>query len=207
MTRRLPVFATLVVAAAAATMIALGFWQLGRARERDRLHERLIERLDLPEAEYPYRTPADEDFLFRRVTAQCERVASWQTRAGVRADGPTGWRRIASCRSPLGTTFLADLGIAARPAGEVAWAGGVVRGRAIREPDNRGAFERLFGPAPPRRLMIVAESAAPGLAPSKQPDPADESNSSWSYMVQWFLFAATALAIYALALRSRWRAR
>lgn len=188
-------------------MITLGFWQLGRARERDRLHERLIERLSLPDAEYPYFAPADENFLFRRVAAQCERVEGWQTRAGVSAEGATGWRRIARCRSPFGTSFLADLGIAAQPAGEVKWAGGVVRGRAVRSPDNRGPFERLFGPAPPRRLMIVAESAAPGLSPSKQPDPAEESNSSWSYMVQWFLFAVTALVIYALALRNRWRGR
>ena len=207
MIHRAPILPTIIVATAVATMIGLGLWQLGRARERDLLHERLLERLALPIVEYPYRASSDDDFLFRRVSARCERVTGWRARGGESTQGKTGWRRIAVCRSPLDTAFLIDLGIAAEPGGVADWRGGEVRGRAVREPDARGPFERMFGQERPRRLMIVSEQAAPGLAPSKQPNPREESNSSWSYMVQWFLFAATAVVIYALALRSRWRAK
>lgn len=202
---RIPVFATIVVALAVATMIALGFWQLGRARERDRLHEELVARVALPTATYPHAAPTDLAFLYRRVTAQCARVTGWQTRGGEGQGGGKGWARIATCVAPSGSRFLVDMGIARAPSGTVAWSGGEVTGRAVREPDTRSAWQRLTAPEPARALMIVAETPAPGLDASKQPDPADESNSSWSYTVQWFLFAATAAIIYTLALRRRRR--
>lgn len=206
MSRKLPLLPTLIVAAAVATMIALGFWQLGRARERDRLHQQLVERLDLPLVEYPFRNPTDLAFLYRRVTASCSEVRAWQTRAGETVTGITGWRHIATCVSRSGRApLMVDVGTSSAPGRGVSWRGGTVSGRAIREPDNRSALERLFRHAPERRLMIVSERPAQGLAPSKQPDPSDDANSSWSYTVQWFLFAATAAMIYVLALRKRWR--
>ena len=206
MTRRIPVLPTLIVLIAAATMIALGFWQLGRAHERDRMHRQVVERLRLPVAPYPYRNPGDAAFLYRRVSATCAAVEGWETRAGRSAAGRTGWRQIATCRGPGGgATFLVDMGIASAPTDRASWRGGAVTGRAIRGPDHRRPLERLLGRKKEQPLMIVSESAAPGLAPSQQPDPSDDANSSWSYTVQWFLFAATALVIYVLALRKRWR--
>lgn len=54
---------------------------------------------------------------------------------------------------------------------------------------------------------LVADPAAAGLVPLAKPDPRDLPNNHLSYAVQWFLFALTALVIYALALRRRWRDR
>jgi surfeit locus 1 family protein len=50
--------------------------------------------------------------------------------------------------------------------------------------------------------MIVARRPAPGLEASEPPDPRSMPNNSFSYAIQWFLFAATGLVIYAAAL---WR--
>jgi surfeit locus 1 family protein len=51
---------------------------------------------------------------------------------------------------------------------------------------------RLFSDQPLARLELSA-----------RPDPKDIPNNHLSYAVQWFLFAATALVIYAIALRKR----
>jgi cytochrome oxidase assembly protein ShyY1 len=67
--------------------------------------------------------------------------------------------------------------------------------------------DRIMHRQAPRPLMVVAETPAPGLVASRQPDPREETNSSWAYTGQWFLFALTALVIYVLALRKRWRER
>jgi surfeit locus 1 family protein len=46
-----------------------------------------------------------------------------------------------------------------------------------------------------------------GLQPLAPPDPGDLPNNHLAYAVQWFFFALTALVIYVLALRKRWRER
>jgi surfeit locus 1 family protein len=206
MTRRVPVVPTLIVGLAVATMIYLGFWQLGRAHERDAIREGMIARSHSPVAEYPYARPADPALLYRRVRAACDRVEGWQVRGGEGIDGANGWRHIATCRAVgHSAVFQADMGISPRPDAAPTWAGGAVTGFAVHSPDTRGVADRFGGSAPERPLMIVADTPAPGLAASKRPDPAAENNSSWSYTGQWFLFALTALVIYALALRKRWR--
>ena len=47
--RRIPIFATVIVAAAIAVMIALGFWQLGRMEEKDALIQRAERSLEMAE--------------------------------------------------------------------------------------------------------------------------------------------------------------
>ena len=61
---------------------------------------------------------------------------------------------------------------------------------------------RAFGNAPPLRPMLVADVPAKGLAASAPPSATGVSNNHLAYAVQWFLFAAIALIIYAIAL---WR--
>jgi surfeit locus 1 family protein len=81
-----------------------------------------------------------------------------------------------------------------------------VSGRLTRAPSDQPLIGRLFGhPAPPASPMIVSDRPAPGLKSSAQPNPADIPNNHLSYAVQWFLFAATALVIYAVALWQRWK--
>ncbi len=52
---------------------------------------------------------------------------------------------------------------------------------------------------------VVSARALPGLQASAAPNPSDMPNNHLAYAVQWFAFAATALIIYALALRKRMR--
>ena len=52
-------------------------------------------------------------------------------------------------------------------------------------------------------VRLVADPPVAGLAANARPDPQDIPNNHFSYAVQWFLFAATALVIYGLALRKR----
>ena len=208
MIRRIPIFATLIVIAAVAIMIRFGIWQLGRAGERDAAKAEMIARSSLPGVEFPYSNPTNPRFAYRRVMATCDEVRSWEARGGRSADGTTGWRHIATCvAGKPNVLFQADMGVSRGPNIQLSWAGGEVIGHAVRAPDNRSLVEKLLRKQVPRPLMLVAETPAPGLAPSRQPDPREEENSSWSYAGQWFLFALTALAIYSIALWKRMRAR
>ena len=54
---------------------------------------------------------------------------------------------------------------------------------------------------------LVADPPLAGLQANARPDPSDIPNNHLSYAVQWFLFAATALVIYAIALRKRLAAK
>ena len=207
-TRRVPIVPTIVVAMAVATMIALGFWQIGRAHERDADHARHLARMDMPTVAYPFADPAAEAYRFRRVSAPCDKVLGWQPKASRSASGDTGWGYVATCLAARhNARFEAELGFSPAPDAHPTWAGSEVVGHAKLGPDSRGFLDRLLWRAPRQDLMIVSERPAAGLTASMQPAPEQENNSSWGYAVQWFLFAGTALAIYALALRKRWRER
>ena len=54
-----------------------------------------------------------------------------------------------------------------------------------------------------RCTLAVADAPAPGLRASEVPSGADVPTNHLAYAVQWFLFAAAALIIYALAVRRR----
>lgn len=206
--RRLPIFSTIIVAAAVATMIALGIWQLGRGTERDRLKQAMAERPAMAVLDYPFADPTDPRYLYRRLRADCDAVTGFEVAGGKDAADHTGWRQIATCRNDAsGQTFKVQIGIAERPDAEVQWQGGPVQGLAAAAPDQRGFLERLtFRPAH-RPAMIVATDPKAGLQASRQPDPSEYENTSWGYAGQWFFFALTALVVYALALRRRWRDR
>jgi surfeit locus 1 family protein len=204
--RKLPLIPTIVVAAAILVMIGLGVWQLGRAGQKDAAVAAWRANISLPETAYPVANPADESLMFRRLAAHCLRVVSWQVVGGRSAQGQPGWRHIATCATGAeGPGLVVDMGVSQAPDAKVSWAGGLVRGHATHEPDQRAWLERLAGHASPLRLMIVAETAAPGLTPSAAPDPASVPNNHRAYMWQWFFFALVAAVIYALAVRKRLR--
>jgi surfeit locus 1 family protein len=201
-----PVFASLIVALAVAIMIGLGVWQLGRAEEKDALLARYKANMELPATAYPATNPADHEYLYRMVSANCLRVVEWRELAGRTADGRSGWRHIATCATGAeGPGFLVDMGVSEGPEPTVAWTGGLVRGRATLEPDQHSAFARMLGNVAPLRLMIVAEAPAPGLSASAPPDPSSVPSNHRSYAGQWFLFAAIATVIFLLAVRQRRR--
>jgi surfeit locus 1 family protein len=206
MIRRIPIVATLVVALALAAMIALGVWQLQRKAEKERALDQWRANLVLPPAAYPVSNPADENYLFRTLSANCLRVADWRMIGGKLPDGRSGWRQIATCATGAeGPGLVVDIGMSADPSFKPNWRGGPVRGIAMHEPQSNTLIDRIMGKSVPPRLMIVASQPPQGLAPSPAPDPASVPNNHLSYAVQWFLFAAIAVIIYVLALRRRSR--
>ena len=190
MTRRVPVFATIVVLAAAAAMIALGFWQLHRKGEKEALLARYAQAQAMSaDARWPVTSEDYPAALYRHAHLACAGVADIDSVAGRSLAGRAGWAQIAECRLANGQTAAVALGWSQRPE-PPRWAGGEVAG--------------FIGPAG-KGIKLVASPAQAGLQALALPDPKDVPNNHLSYAVQWFLFAATALVIYGLALRKRWR--
>jgi len=172
-------------------MVALGFWQLQRKAEKewllDRYERAAIMSSDVP---WPRDAKASERALYRHSTVECVRARSIGERAGRSANGETGWAHVASCDLAGGGEADIALGWSRDPR-PIEWTGGTVGG--FIGPQGTG-------------VRLVAAPAQAGLAQLAAPNPADLPNNHLSYAIQWFLFAATALVIYALALRKRWRA-
>ncbi len=182
---RIPVLPSIVVAAAVATMIALGFWQLDRRDQKEALIARAERALATPEqVVFPEDPSARDALLYRRTTISCARASGTTTVAGTSAAGEKGVAQRTSCLLPGGGSATVDLGFSRDPR-PVAWSGGEVSG--IIAPGGR----------------IVATGEIAGLERLAPPDPRDLPNNHLAYAGQWFFFALTALVIYVLALRRR----
>lgn len=206
MKKPLPILPTILVGLAVVGMIALGLWQLRRAEWKDALLARYTSAATMPPVSYPAMTN-NEALLFRRSSIMCLEPVAWTPAAGRNAKGESGWRHIAACRTGAeGPGVDVDMGWSSSFETRVAWGGGPVSGVIGPKPDHRSVVSQLFGAAPPAGVMLVAASPAPGLQPSMRPSPAEIPNNHRGYAVQWFIFAALALIIYALALRHRSRA-
>lgn len=202
--RKLPIVPTIIVAAAVATMIALGVWQLGRADEKDALRARYAQNSGLPPMALPKAAIADEKLLFRRATAFCLEVTAWRWTGGKSASGRGGTRLLAECRTGVeGPGFVADMGVSPDPKAQPRWNGGEVTGVIVAEPSRAGMFERLSGRAAPPRPMLVSARPAPGLEATAPPRAEGMTNNSFLYALQWFFFAAVAAIIYLIALKRR----
>lgn len=185
--RKIPIIPTLVVLAAVATMIALGFWQLDRKAQKEALLAHYAQAQTMSSAISWPRGEADaEAALFRHAQLDCERVLSISSRAGTSVEGRRGWAHVARCAIGAGAEANVAIGWSERPEAPV-WQGGTVEG--------------IVAPGP---RLVVGRSVA-GLTPLAPPDPADIPNNHLAYAGQWFFFALTALVIYLLALRRRWR--
>jgi surfeit locus 1 family protein len=185
---RLPILPTLLVAAAVATMIWLGVWQLHRADWKEALLARYAQAQGIAApVPWPHGDKAMEESLFRTTGFTCERVLSVRSTAGTAASGAKGWAHVARCAIGGGGEAEVALGWSADPE-TPAWAGGVVHG--VLSPGGK---------------LVIDQPVAPlqKLAP---PDPNDLPNNHMAYAVQWFLFALTAVVIYLLALRRRAKA-
>lgn len=187
MRRRLPLGPTILVAAAVMVMIALGFWQMQRAAEKAVLIERAQTALQSPaETAYPSDPVGIETAMYHRTRIVCARVLDTRSGAGTSARGQKGWAHGVTCALPDGGQADVDLGFSANPR-EVRWGGGDVVGTIT--PGGR----------------VVAANGLAGLEPLARPDPRDLPNNHLAYAGQWFFFALTALAIYALVVRKRWQ--
>lgn len=191
--KRLPLLPTLIVAAAVATMVGLGIWQLQRKAEKEALLARYEAQSRLPPIAWPRLISKPEDHYFRPATGFCLEVTGWRATAGRNAEGESGWSYIASCRTGAeGPGVQVDMGWANQPAAQPSWSGGPVSGVIV--PDRE------------HRLRLIAADPAPGLQPSAPPTRASIPNNHLLYALQWFFFAAAAAIIYALVLRRRWQA-
>ena len=188
---KLPFIPTAIVAAAVATMIGLGIWQLQRAEWKKGLIAQYEANSQLPPVAWPAVPPKGDSLLYRRATGFCLQPTAWRAIAGRnRADEP-GWAHIAACRTGAeGPGMQVDMGWSKESANP-AWKGGAVSGLIV--PDRKHV------------MRLVSDQAALGLEPSKLPSPADTPNNHMMYALQWFFFAMAAAVIYVLALRGRQR--
>lgn len=200
--KRIPVFPTILVGLAIMAMIALGIWQLQRRAEKEALLVRYARNVTLPRMVFPA-IPIDDTVLFRRASAFCLQPTSFAIEGGRNARGGTGWRQIAQCRTGAeGPGFAVQIGFGNDPHAKPNWKGGPVRGYIGYAPDHAPIIAAIFSGAP-KMLMLVADPPAPGLDPNPGPDLSAVPNNHLAYAVQWFVFAALAALIYALALRRR----
>lgn len=185
MIRRVPVVATLLVLAAVGVMIRLGFWQLDRLHQKEALLARYAAtRTMSSDVPFPQDEAAAQPALYRHARVDCVQVTRVTVTAGHNAQGETGMANVADCLLAGGGRARVVLGWSREPL-PAAWQGGEVMG--------------VIAPGP----RLVADPPLAGLAPNARPDPADVPNNHLSYAVQWFLFAATALVIYAIAVWKR----
>ena len=191
MLRRLPIIPTLVVLAAVAVMICLGFWQLDRLHQKEAMLARyaIAAASDFTIA-LPTTARARLAHLYEPATAICAQVEAQSMIGGRNRKQQSGWVQLAQCRDPDGIPFEVAIGWSNRPT-LVPWRGGPLHGR--------------IGNAGNHRTRLYADIGQQGLRAVAQPDPSQVPNNHLAYAVQWFLFAATALIIYALALRRKLR--
>jgi surfeit locus 1 family protein len=201
--KRVPVLPTILVLLAVAAMIALGLWQLQRRDEKLALLARYGANQHLAPIALP-RFP-DESVLFRRAGAMCLQPVAWHSEAGRAADGSSGWRLIADCRTGAeGPGFAVQVGIASKPGVQPAWKGGRVSGYITHAPQHRALIQSAWSRTA-QPLMLVADTPLPGLKPNAAANLDDIPNNHLAYAVQWFIFAGLAVVIYAIALRQRVR--
>ena len=191
---RLPVVATVIVAAAVALMIALGFWQLRRANENEQLLAQYKAAANLPPIAYPTAPFKGPLPLFRYATGFCQRIVGQRAIEGRNRNGDVGWARIVDCATGAeGPGMSVEVGWSKDPNAKVNWGGGPVSGVIVRD--------RLH------QIRLIAAAAPPGLQPSGLPSAETAvlatPGRNRFYALQWFSFAAIALIIYGLAVRKR----
>lgn len=201
--KHVPVVATIIVALAIAAMIGLGIWQLQRRSEKEALLRQYAANIVLPGIAFPS-IPVNDALLFRKASGMCLEPTAWSERSGRNAKGGSGWRQIAQCRTGVeGPGMTVQVGVAHAAGGKPVWKGGEVHGYLTQAPDDQPLILSLIGKARPKTLMLVADMPAAGLDANPGPDLSAVPNNHLAYAVQWFIFAALAGIIYALAVYRR----
>ena len=189
--KRLPLVPTIIVAAAFALLIGLGFWQARKAPLKDALIARYQQARTLPPIAWPTGPMVGEPPLFRRASGLCLQLVARRAVAGRNSAGESGYSHIVDCRTGVeGPGMSVDIGWSLDPAAGKGWTGGEVRGLIV--PDKE------------RRMRLVSAVGFAGLQPSVPPSPAEIPNNHRQYAATWFALAAAAVVIYVLALRRGW---
>jgi surfeit locus 1 family protein len=201
----------LVVLLAVATMIGLGLWQWHRLAWKEGLLARYTASQAITAPLVLGGTDLPADAAYRHVRWDCPSPSADQVVGGGNADGRSGWAHVVLCHHSSGhqagavTTIVpVVIGWSAAVA-PVTWAGGAIAGVAVPGPKSGVRLPASVPGAVSRNLdwHIVADPPLAGLGANARPDPRTIPNNHLSYAIQWFLFAATALVIYLLALRRR----
>lgn len=206
--RRLPLLPTIVVLLAVATMIGLGLWQLRRAEWKEGLLAQYRAARTSPAL---IGLPAEADaasLAFRRTRLDCTLTGKPVQIGGSGPAGNSGFRTIVGCRLNDGRLMMADIGWQA--VGRMLpppRTGSAIQGLGVLIPDEVLAHRFADTSGEPLPWLIVLEAPLPGYAPSTPPSVETIPNNHRGYAVQWFLFAAVALGIFALAARKRWLGR
>ncbi len=192
--RDIPIIPTIIVAAAMAIMVMLGFWQLGRVEEKEQqisLYQAALSDGELRAFPGDNGGAFSEADLFHPTAFDCTQVLAREAISGRSASGQGGFAQIARCETGRGPADV-KLGWSASPTFPE-WDGGVVEG--------------LITPGGRDGARVQLATPVAGLEPLAVPDPKDLPNNHLAYAGQWFFFALTALVIYFFALRSRAKAR
>lgn len=187
--KRLPVFATILVGLAVATMIGLGVWQLIRKGEKKALLARYAAAANMPEIAWPAMVTRDDAPLFRKASGFCTRVLGWRALSGRNRTGESGFAHVAACGSGAeGPGMQVAIGWSKAPA-QPKWGGGEVSG--------------VIAPDKDHIIKLVADRAPAGLEPLAPPSAEMIANNHLIYALQWFFFAGAAAVIFVLAVRRR----
>lgn len=196
--RRIPLIPTIIVAAAVATMIGLGLWQLQRAAWKEALLADYSQAMTLPAVDLDPLLASGRPLpalSFRRALVTCDaRDVAVDARAGRSAADVSGQAFYIPCRPGAA-------GAAGRLRINAGWAD---RPDAVRRLTLTGIVAghlSLVGEDGP--ITLTAATATPPLAPSEPPGLDNIPNNHFLYALQWFFFALTAAVIYGLALRKR----
>lgn len=178
----------LIVAAAVATMIGLGLWQLERKAWKEDLLASYEAAAGLEPVRYPIE-PTEPPFpLYRRSSLTCDRVEDWRHETGANEAGEIAYVHVAQCL--VGERRAAvEIGWSREPVAGTDWSGGEVRG--------------MIGTDARMGMRLVSDTGLAGLQTSARPDPSSVPNNHFAYAVQWFAFALIAAVIYLLAIRKR----
>lgn len=185
-----PLIPTLLVAAAVATMIGLGIWQLQRKEQKEQLLTRYEQAANLEPVTWPAVPDPDNLPLFRKSALMCIKVMRIEAISGSNREGKAGFAHVASCSTggAEGPGARVAIGWSERPVSPK-WDGGPVNG--IVAPDNL------------QLIKLVATDQVQGLQQLSLPSPQQIPNNHLLYAIQWFIFATAAAIIYVLALRKR----
>lgn len=196
--RGIPIIPTIFVVAAAGVMVWLGFWQLGRADEKEALIAEFQAVANLPAVELRNLRKA-ENLTYRTVRIDCSKPWKWEAVAGNNQAGQAGYVHRYTClqqsvngREHGGNSVLEVFGVIgwSQTPANPAWKGGQIDGILAPLGDN---------------FKLVSGTGLSGLDAPAKPDPKDLPNNHLAYAGQWFFFALTALLIYGFAVRSRFR--
>ncbi len=208
--RRTILFGVLAITAAL-LFCRLGVWQLDRLAERSQANARIRGLLAEPAVRLAVGEVADSTALGRLAWRRAEAVGSYDPRREVVVRGRT-WQGTPGVEllTPLeledGGTLWVNRGWVPSPDAEHVDAGryaepGTVRVRGILRPAGKGESLRT-GPPPGAVLQQLPDRSLSG-PPYRRGEPELSEGPHLSYAVQWFAFAATAIAGFGAYLWSR----